>query len=94
MLLEEWGRILDLSTFYTLGIVLIFVGLILVIVAIFAASSDSARKGKVKGAGIIMIGPVPIIFGTDKESVKTILVLATVLSVVVLIILVMFWLLR
>jgi uncharacterized protein (TIGR00304 family) len=85
---------LDLSTFYTLGIVLIVVGVIFVIVSIITASSDLASKSKVKGAGIIMVGPIPIIFGTDKESVKNILVLALVLNVIVLITLVMFWLLR
>jgi uncharacterized protein (TIGR00304 family) len=85
---------LDLSTFYTLGIVLIVVGVILVIVSIITASSDLPSKSKVKGAGIIMVGPIPIIFGTDKESVKTILVLSVVLSVIVLITLVMFWLSR
>ena len=31
-----------------------------------------AKKGKVQGAGVIMIGPIPIIFGTDKKSVKTV----------------------
>lgn len=34
---------------------------------------------KVKGGGVIMIGPIPIIFGSDKESAKTIAILAIIL---------------
>jgi len=40
-----------------------------------------------------MIGPIPIIFGTDKKSVKEVLALALALAVVVLIILMItYWL--
>ena len=35
-----------------------------------------------------MIGPIPIIFGTDKKSVKTVLALALALTIVVLIVMV------
>ena len=36
-------------------------------------------ESKVKGGGVIMLGPIPIIFGTDKESVKTAAILAIIL---------------
>jgi uncharacterized membrane protein len=42
-----------------------------------------------------MIGPIPIIFGTNKKSLKNMLVLALTLTIMVLIItLVYYWLLR
>ncbi len=43
-------------------------------------------KSKVDGkdAGIVMIGPVPIIFGTDSGSVKTVIVLTILLMIVFL----------
>jgi uncharacterized membrane protein len=42
-----------------------------------------------------MIGPIPIIFGTDKKSVKSILILALAITIMILIItLVYYWLLR
>jgi len=37
-----------------------------------------------KGAGIVMIGPIPIIFGTDSGSVKTVIVLTILLMIVFL----------
>jgi len=85
----------DLMVFYGVGTVLVIVGLIVIILAIFLFSSGSKKEGRVRGAGVIMIGPIPVIFGTDKTSVKAILTLAVVLFVVVLIILIVYnWLLR
>jgi uncharacterized protein (TIGR00304 family) len=83
----------DVAVFYSLGAVLIVVGIIIIVVAIIFESTRGG--GKVKGAGVIMIGPVPIIFGTDKKSVKTVLVLALALTIAVIIAMIIFyWLLR
>ena len=62
-----------MTVFYALGIALVVVGVIVIVAAIILASmGGKAKKGKVHGAGVIMIGPIPIIFGTDKKSVKTV----------------------
>jgi uncharacterized protein (TIGR00304 family) len=51
-------------------------------------------KGKVKGAGVIMIGPIPIIFGTDKKSVKSVLALSLALTIALIVALIVYyWLL-
>ncbi|MBC7130100.1 DUF131 domain-containing protein, partial [Candidatus Bathyarchaeota archaeon] len=42
-------------------------------------------EAKVKGGGAILIGPFPIVFGTDKESLKAVLWLAIVLTVLLII---------
>ena len=84
---------MDLTVLYALGIALIVVGIIVIVAAIIFASVGGVKKGKVQGAGVIMIGPIPIIFGTDKKSVKTVLVLALALTIVALIIMIMnYWL--
>jgi uncharacterized protein (TIGR00304 family) len=85
---------LDIAVFYTIGFALVVVGIIVIVAAIILASTGSGKKNKVKGAGVIMIGPIPIIFGTDKKSVKTVLGLALMLTLVVLIIYAVNWLLR
>ena len=82
---------MDLTVFYALGIALIFVGIVVIVAAIIIASTRGAAKGKVKGAGVIMIGPIPIIFGTDKKSVKAVLVLALALVVLVIIAMVVYY---
>ena len=82
---------MNFAVFYALGVALIFVGIIVIIAAIIVASARGAGKGKVKGAGVIMIGPIPIIFGTDKKSVKTVLVLALALVVALIIAMVVYY---
>jgi uncharacterized protein (TIGR00304 family) len=89
------GKRLALSVFYTLGIAFIVVGIFVIVAAIIISSRGDAKKEKVHCGGVIMIGPIPIIFGTDKKSVKDILALALALTIVVLIIIVLnYWLLR
>jgi uncharacterized protein (TIGR00304 family) len=83
---------LDLAAFYTVGIVLVVVGIIFIVaVFIFASTRGSAGKSKVHSAGVVMLGPIPLIFGTDKTSVKETLALALALMIVVLIIYLVFW---
>ena len=86
---------MDPTVFYAIGITLVVVGVIVIVAAIILASIGGAKKGKVHGAGVIMVGPIPIIFGTDKKSVKSVLALALSVTIVVLIINVVYhWLLR
>lgn len=62
----------------SIGIVFISIGVIILMIGMIS------ETGKVegKGAGIIMIGPIPIIFGTDTGSMKTVIVLAITLTVI------------
>jgi len=54
--------------------------------------SNVREKRKVKGGGAIIIAPFPIIFGTDKESIKTILLLSIMLTILLAIVTVIFYL--
>jgi uncharacterized protein (TIGR00304 family) len=78
---------------YALGTVLIFVGVLIIVLAVLLLSALSVKKGKVKGGGAIIIGPVPIIFGTEKESLKTVLLLSLTLTVLLVIAMVVYYLL-
>ncbi len=70
-----------------IGIVLILIGFAVAFIAMILMVLSSAKggKGKVRGGGAVIIGPVPIIFGTDKESVRIILVLSIVLVALLLV---------
>ena len=84
---------IDSAALYALGIALIFVGVIVIVVAIALFSVSGAGKGKLKGGGAIIIGPVPIIFGTDKKSLKTVLLLSLALTVTLLVAMIVYYLL-
>jgi uncharacterized protein (TIGR00304 family) len=83
--------VIDSETLYGLGIALIFAGILVTLIAVILLFISSVReKGKVKGGGAIIIGPFPIIFGTDKESVKTVLLLSITLTILLAIVMVIF----
>lgn len=43
-------------------------------------------ESKIKAGGVIMLGPIPIIFGSDNESAKTAAILAIILMLLSLLI--------
>ena len=86
---------IDSGVLYALGVALVFVGVLIIVIAVILLFVSNAGKGEAKGAGVIIIGPVPIVFGTDKKSVRTVLAFAVVLTIVLLVATIMYyWLLR
>ena len=82
---------MDAGTLYGLAIALIFAGMLIIIVATLLLFLSNVKGGeKVKGGGAIIIGPFPIIFGTDKESIKTVLWLALALTILLIVAMVLF----
>jgi uncharacterized protein (TIGR00304 family) len=43
-------------------------------------------ESKIRGGGVIMLGPIPIIFGSDRESANTAVILAIILMVLSLLV--------
>jgi uncharacterized protein (TIGR00304 family) len=91
--MRENCEVTDAGALYALGITLIFVGVLIVIAAIILVSVSGAKKGKVKAGGAVIIGPVPIIFGTDKKSLRTVLLLSLALTVLLVVAMVVYYLL-
>jgi uncharacterized protein (TIGR00304 family) len=86
-------KVIDSAALYALGIALVFVGVLIIVIAVILLSISGAKKGKVKGGGAIIIGPVPIIFGTDKKSLKTVLLLSLALTVMLVVVMILYYLL-
>jgi uncharacterized protein (TIGR00304 family) len=76
---------------YAVGLALIFIGVLVIIVAVILVSVLGAKKGKVKAGGAVIIGPIPIIFGTDKKSLKTVLLLSVALTVLLIVAMVVYY---
>lgn len=73
---------LDAGTLYSLGIIIIFIGVAVIFIAFVLLFFSSWKGGKVRGGGAVIIGPFPIVFGTDKESVKAVLWLSIALTII------------
>jgi uncharacterized protein (TIGR00304 family) len=62
------------------GLLLIIAGFGVVMVSL--VSRESGTEAEVKGGGVIMIGPIPIIFGSDAKWASVAIALAIVLILV------------
>ncbi len=63
-----------------IGILVIFIGFIIIFAG--TALQTTSKTSDVKTGGVILIGPIPIIFGNDKGAVITVVVLAIILMIV------------
>jgi len=60
-----------------------------VLLALFVVILSIAKTDKVKarGGAVVIVGPFPIIFGSDRESAKVLLVLSIVLVAALIVLL-------
>ncbi len=83
----------DWSFLIAAGILLIIFGFFLITFGMMRSAQESEErdagqetgKKRVKGGGVILIGPIPIVFGTDKKYVLVLMVLAIVLMLLAII---------
>lgn len=68
------------NTIIIAGIAVIIIGFILVFVG--TALQASSKTGEVKSGGVILIGPIPIIFGNDKSFTIIAVIMAIIIMVV------------
>lgn len=84
-------KIMGAAELYSLGVILVLAGIGVIIIALALLSiRASDQKGEVRGGGAIIIGFIPIVFGTDKESVKKILLLSIVLVIVLAVVAILY----
>lgn len=74
---------LSVSLLQGLGLTLILLGILTLIIAFAILLISSIKGGRVRGGGAVIIGPIPIVFGTDKESMRAVLWLSIILTLIV-----------
>ncbi|MCI2415118.1 MAG: TIGR00304 family protein [Candidatus Aramenus sp.] len=69
-----------------LGILLIFLGFLIVFLSVIYEalknSEGNEEKRETKAGGIILIGPIPIVFGSNKEIAKWMIVVALIITAI------------
>jgi len=78
---------------YVLGTLLVVFGILIILVVAMRQSFPKSGKSSVKAGGVIIVGPIPIVFGTDRKIVKTLLALSVGLAALVLVTFIVFYLL-
>ncbi|CDG65189.1 MAG: hypothetical protein PWQ15_697 [Methanobacterium sp.] len=70
------------QTIILIGIVAVIVGMFLIVIgSAFLSSGKTDSNSKVSTGGVILIGPIPIVFGNDKSMVSISLVGAILLMI-------------
>ena len=72
--------------FVTVGVLLVIAGFTVVVLAILVSGKSQPSETRVKGGGVIMVGPIPIIFGSDAKWASIAIILALLLVVLSLLI--------
>lgn len=85
----------DWTFFMGIGFMLIILGFFLLAFGMMRTAKESVERGipvsqetkeeKVKGGGVILIGPVPVVFGTDKKYAMLLMILAIVLMLLAIV---------
>jgi uncharacterized membrane protein len=75
---------------YGVVILMLIVAFLLILMGFILLSLGGERE--VRGGGVLIIGPLPIIFGTDQRVAKGLIILALVLTIVTFMIFMMGWL--
>jgi len=69
----------------TAGIILVLTGFVVGLVSFLLSSgSHIGNRDERRGGAVIIIGSIPIIFGSDPETTKALLILSIVLILVVI----------
>jgi len=83
------------SGLFELGVGLVVVGVVFVVLAVIVLGGRRAKRGKTQVAGAVLVGPVPIVFGSDKKSLKSALQLSVALTALLIVLtLIYYFLLR
>jgi uncharacterized protein (TIGR00304 family) len=76
----ELDLVVDVAS---IGVILILIGFGVLLVAALWSSKGQKGQAKVRGGGVLLIGPIPIIFGSDAKWAIVAIVLAIALILMV-----------
>ena len=65
-----------------IGFAVVIIGILIIFIGSALQSSSSSSKTEVHTSGVILIGPIPIIFGNDKGLVLVAVIIAVILMMV------------
>ena len=63
------------------GFMLVFLGMLLAVAGMLVQAGKQGAE--LRGGGVVLIGPLPVVFGSDTQSVKAVVLLTLVLILVV-----------
>ncbi|MEM0218692.1 MAG: DUF131 domain-containing protein [Desulfurococcaceae archaeon] len=71
---------------FLVSFAVVSIGVILLMLSILREFTKAGAEGKVEAGGVVIVGPVPIVFGTTTRITKVLVVLAIALMIVTLLV--------
>jgi len=76
----EWFLVLVFT-----GILLIIIGFLLLVLSSFGETASRAEESSVEAGGVVIVGPIPLVFATSTRIALIMLVLAIILTALAII---------
>ncbi len=67
---------------FMLGVMLVLIGFLILVVGILRHGGVKASETRIEGGGLLLIGPIPLIFGTNRGILIAMMIILIVLIVV------------
>jgi len=72
-----------------IGTFIVFIGILVILAGIIkqagekelTTAGEEGAKSEIKGGGVILLGPFPVVFGTDKQSAAAVVILTIILMI-------------
>jgi uncharacterized protein (TIGR00304 family) len=90
--MESW-----LSLLTSLGLLALFLGIALIVLGMLLTmaknrteektekeSQPEDKRSKVRGGGVVLIGPIPIIFGSDRKTLLIAIIASLIFTIIYL----------
>ncbi|MEM0199290.1 MAG: DUF131 domain-containing protein [Desulfurococcaceae archaeon] len=71
---------------FLVSFAVVTVGVILLMLSVLREFAKAEAEGKAEAGGVVIVGPVPIVFGTTTRITKVLVVLAIALMIVTLLV--------
>lgn len=71
-----------LGIVFVLAFIMILLGTLLIFLSLIRESRVGESRGRFEGGGVLIVGPLPIVFGTTERVTKLLIILAIVLLLV------------
>jgi uncharacterized protein (TIGR00304 family) len=73
--------LVNYNSIILIGFAVVIIGILIIFIGSALQSSSSSSKTEVHTSGVILIGPIPIIFGNDKGMVLIAVIIAVILMI-------------
>lgn len=78
---KRWIFMVNYNSIILAGFAVVVLGVLLIFIGTALQSSSSSSKTEIHTGGVIMIGPIPIVFGNDKGLVVIAVIFAIILMI-------------